>query len=142
VGGVVALTMGVGTLARDAAGATQFWGPSQQKFEESAKGVQRAVVWGDPATGDYAFLVKYEPGVERGWHTHSNPLHLVMISGTLVFEVEGSPPQELGPGSGVNEAPNVKHNSKCKGNEGCMFLITGSKYDFKPAREPVSSAAK
>jgi hypothetical protein len=55
---------------------------------------------------------------------------------TLVFEVEGSPPLELGPGSGVNEVPNVKHNGTCKEGAECVFLITGAKkFDFKSAKE-------
>ncbi len=140
--GVIALTVGVATLARGAAAAKfQFWDPSDLKFTEAAKGIERASVWGDPDKGgDWGMILKYQAGAERGWHTHSAPAHLTMISGTLVFEVEGSPPQELGPGSGVNEVPNVKHNAKCKEGAECLFVFTGTKkYDFNPAKEPTAA---
>ncbi len=135
--GVIAITMSAGALAYGAAAAKiQFWNASDLRFKESAKGIERAVVWGDPDKGEYGAIIRYQAGAERGWHTHSNPLHLVMISGTLVFEGEGAPSQELGPGAGVTEPANAKHNSRCKDGADCVFLITGSKkYDFKPVKE-------
>ena len=132
--GVVAL--GVAAVARGAAPAkgSQSWNASELKFKEVAKGIERAVVWGDPDKGEYGAIVWYQPGAERGWHWHSNPIHLAVIFGTLVYEEEGAPPKELGPGAGVSEAAKVKHDTRCKEGAECLFLITSSKkYDFKAA---------
>jgi quercetin dioxygenase-like cupin family protein len=131
--GVVAL--GVGAVARAAAPEKgQAWNASELKFTAVAKGIERAVVWGNPDQGDYGTILRFQPGAERGWHSHSNPIHLVVIFGTVVWQAEGGPPQELGPGAGVNEAAKVKHDTKCKEGAQCLFLITGAKkYDFKAA---------
>jgi quercetin dioxygenase-like cupin family protein len=135
--GVVALAMGAGALARAAAAARfQFWDPSDMKFKESATGIELGKAWGDPDKGEFGMIVKYRAGAERGWHSHSSPIHLVMISGTLVFEGEGTAPQELGPGSGVTEPAKIKHNARCKEGADCVFVISGTKrYDFLPAKE-------
>jgi len=136
---VVAITVSAGALAHAAAPSEfRFWNPMELKFTETAKGVERATAWGDPAKGDYGMIVKYRAGAQRGWHTHSSPIHLVMIAGTLVFESEGAAPLEMGPGSGVTEVANVKHTSRCKEGADCMFIITGSRpYDLKLATSPI-----
>ena len=139
--GVIAFTMGVGALAHGAAAAKfHYWNPAELKFTETAKGIERTTVWGDLDKGDWGALVRFQAGTERGWHTHSHPVNLTMISGTLVFDGEGSAPMELGPGSGVSEPANAKHNTRCKEGESCLFLITGAKkYDFKPSKAPVAA---
>ncbi len=140
--GVIALTMGAGALGRAAAASGfRFWDASALQFKDTPKkGIQRAVLWGDPGKGKYGLMVRYSAGTEHGWHTHSNPFHLVVISGTLVIEPEGSAPQELGPGSGASEVANAKHNTKCEKGADCVFFLTGlERFDVKPAMKPVTA---
>ena len=133
--GVVALAMGASAVRAGDANKFQFWSPSEMKFKSPQQGIERAVAWGDPDKGAFGMIVKFAAGADRGWHSHSHPVHLVVISGTLVFEGEGAAPQELGPGDGVTEPAKVKHVSRCKEGADCTFLITGTqKYDFIAAK--------
>jgi quercetin dioxygenase-like cupin family protein len=136
--GVVALALGAGALARAAAPARfQFWDPADLKFKETAKGLERATAWGNPDQGEFGLVIRYQAGTEgRGWHSHSHPIHLTVISGTVVFEGEGTAPRELGPGAGVTEPAKAKHRTRCKEGPDCLFLISGSKgYDVIPAEK-------
>jgi quercetin dioxygenase-like cupin family protein len=133
--GVVASTMAASAARAADTAKFQAWSPSEMKFTQLKPGIERAVAWGNPDKGAYGTIVRYTAGAERGWHSHSHPVHLVVISGTIVFEGEGASPRELGPGEGVTEPAKVKHNARCKEGADCMFLITGAqKYDSIPAK--------
>ena len=131
------LSLGTGDVALAADGDRfRFWDRSELSFKKGhAEGIETAVAWGDPANGEYGMITKHRSGAGAGWNTHPNPLYLVVISGTIVVEVEGSPPRELGPGSGVAELPKVKHKVSCKVGADCMSLVTGpKKFGSDPAR--------
>lgn len=143
--GVLILSLGTGVVARGAAKSqVRFWDVSELPTTKgSAEGIQRALAWGDFAHGEYGMIIKYRNGVTTAWHTHPNALHLVAISGTVMVQFEGSEPRELTPGSGCDEPAKVKHRVTCKEGADCMALLTGlKKYDFLPAKEPMSADQK
>jgi len=43
--------------------------------------VQAAVLWGDPAVGPAAVLVRFPEGFKEPFHTHSSTYHAVLIKG-------------------------------------------------------------
>ena len=45
--------------------------------------VEAALLWGDPATGPVAFLVRMPPGYSEPWHSHSSTYRAVLIEGRL-----------------------------------------------------------
>jgi hypothetical protein len=63
----------------------RFWDGSELKFKKGhAEGIQTAVAWGDPATGEYGMITKHRSGAGAGWNTQPNPLYLIVIAGTTV----------------------------------------------------------
>jgi quercetin dioxygenase-like cupin family protein len=138
--GIVASMMAASAARAADTAKFQFWSPSEMKFTAPREGVGRAVAWGNPDKGAFGMIVRFTAGTDRGWHSHSHPVHLVVISGTLVFEGEGISPRELGPGDGVTEPAKTKHDSRCKDGADCTFLITGThKYDLIPAKAATAS---
>lgn len=87
------------------------------------KGVQQAVLWGDPQKGPSGFLAKFKAGTEVGLHSHTADLRSVVISGTIVITVEGQAAKELGPGSYAYEPGGSKHTTACKAGADCMFSV-------------------
>jgi quercetin dioxygenase-like cupin family protein len=141
VGGILVLTLGAWSVGR-AAGKEEFkfWSVSELTFKSIAPGAENAVLWGDPHKGHYGLLARFRAGAERGWHTHSNPFHVVIISGTLVFELQEGGSHELTAGMGGDEAANVEHNTRCKEGAECLFLVTGDKeFDVKEVKPPANT---
>jgi hypothetical protein len=110
--------------------------PADLKWTELAKGVQRATVWGDPGKGDYGAFIKFAAGAEVGWHTHTNRVRLVAVSGALVVEPKGQPSRELLPGTFVDEPGMFVHRTNCKAGADCVFFIhQHGKFDLNPVEE-------
>lgn len=121
-----------------AAPAYKIWGASEMKFvdAEGVKGVQAAALWGDPKKGEYGAMEKFAPGTDMGWHTHTNRVRLVMVSGTLVIEVKGQPAKELGPGAFADDPGKVVHRTSCKAGADCIFFVhQHGKFDLIPVEE-------
>jgi quercetin dioxygenase-like cupin family protein len=121
-----------------AAPAYKSWGASEMKFAdmEGAKGVSAAALWGDSKKGEYGSIIKFAAGTDMGWHTHTNRVRLVMVSGTLVIEVKGQPAKELGPGAFAEESGKVVHHTSCKAGADCVFFVhQHGKFDVVPVEE-------
>ncbi len=43
--------------------------------------VNAALLWGDPATGPAAVLVRFPEGFAEPWHSHSSTYHAVLVKG-------------------------------------------------------------
>ena len=52
------------------------------------KGPELAVLWGDPATGPSAILLRFAKGDGR-LHFHTSDYHLVVLQGTMKHWAEG-----------------------------------------------------
>lgn len=112
--------------AKKAPPAPQYriWLTPDLKFTDmEMKGVSTAVLWGDPKKGDYGSITKFAPGTDMGWHTHTNRVRLVVISGTLVIEVAGQPAKELTAGSFADDPGKLKHRTSCKPTAECIFFV-------------------
>jgi len=122
---MVAFATGAGPSPR--AADTKFWSLEDAPFRRTAQGRESAILWGDPDAGAYGMLVRYPAGSGRGWHTHPNPVHLVVISGTWVVQIEGGVTREITAGGGSQEGAGVVHAGRCKEGAPCVFLLTGEK---------------
>lgn len=43
--------------------------------------VEGALLWGDPATGPAAFLIRFPKGYAEPWHSHTSTYRAVLIEG-------------------------------------------------------------
>lgn len=120
------------------------WPASAIQWNEGPmKGVKMAPLWGDMNKGgEYAVLVKFEPGIMHPLHWHTESLKLVVISGTFVHKGEGGSETKLGPGSYLMQAGGVKHVSGCAAGAECQFFMTsGESFDMMNV-EQASSPGK
>jgi quercetin dioxygenase-like cupin family protein len=100
------------------------------------KGMQFAVVSGDPKTGEYTQMRKVPAGTANPLHTHSSELKNVIISGVWYTGVDEVSARDFGPGSIVKMPANWVHVSGCRTGSDCVFYQEGKgKFDFKPAAD-------
>ena len=124
--------------AKPAAPAYRIWPAADLKWvdAEAAKGVSGSVLWGDPTKGEYGAMQKFVAGTDMGWHTHTNRVRLVVVSGTLTIEVKGQPVKELGPGSFADDPGKTVHRTQCKAGQDCVFFVhQHGKFDLIPEAE-------
>ncbi len=109
---------------------------SEMKWEAvpDAKGVQQAVIWGNPQKGAHGSFAKFAAGTELPLHTHTAASRTVVISGTMLEALEGQKPKELGPGSYFSIPGDVKHTTACKAGAECIIFSDWlGAFDMKPA---------
>jgi hypothetical protein len=85
-------------------------------------GPQLAVLWGEPATGPSAMLLKLKKGEGR-LHYHSSDYHLVLLQGTMKHWAEGEQVGDvktLGPGSYWFQPGDQAHGDDCL-TEDCLM---------------------
>jgi hypothetical protein len=98
------------------------------------KGVQVAVLSGDPKKGEYTQMRKVPAGTANPLHTHSSEIKNVIISG--VWYTGRATARDFGPGSIVMMPANWIHVSGCRAGSDCVFYQEGKgKFDFRPAAE-------
>ena len=103
------------------------------------KGMQIAVLSGDPKTGEYTEMRKVRAGTDNPLHTHSSEIKNVIISGVWYTGPDTASARDFGPGSVVLMPANWMHVSGCRAGSDCVFYQEGKgKFDFKP----VAPAAK
>ena len=103
------------------------------------KGMQFAVLSGDPKTGEYTQIRKVPAGTDNLLHTHSSELKNVIISGVWYTGTDLASAKEFGPGSVVVMPGNWLHVSGCRSGSDCVFYQDGKgKFDFKPAEGKAS----
>ena len=97
-------------------------------------GVQVATVAGDPRKGAGKFFVKIPSGFSVGLHHHSADHFTVVVSGTMVFNVDGQD-QTLPAGSYFSFTGKKQHTTKCTDAAGCLlFVDTHGKWDVVPEK--------
>jgi hypothetical protein len=103
------------------------------------KGMQFAVLSGDPKTGQYTQMRRVPAGTDNPLHTHSSELKNVIISGVWYTGTDAASARDFGPGSIVVMPGNWVHVSGCRPESDCVFYQEGKgKFDFKPAADPNS----
>jgi hypothetical protein len=106
------------------------------------KGMQFAVLSGDPKTGEYTQIRKVPAGTDNPLHSHSSELKNVIISGVWYTGPDAASARDFGPGSVVMMPANWLHVSGCRPGNDCVFYQEGKgKFDFVPAARanPASS---
>jgi ChrR Cupin-like domain len=109
------------------------------------KGMQFAVLSGDPKIGEYTQIRKVPAGTDNPLHSHSSELKNVIISGVWYTGPNVASAKDFGPGSVVILPADWLHVSGCRAGSDCVFYQEGKgKFDFKPAAEqpPANSAVK
>ncbi len=98
------------------------------------KGMQFAVLSGDPKTGEYTQLRKVPAGTDNPLHLHSSEIKNVIISGVWYTGTDAASARDFGPGSVVVMPGNWVHVSGCRSGSDCVFYQEGKgKFDFVPA---------
>ncbi|HXM78964.1 MAG TPA: DUF4437 domain-containing protein [Thermoanaerobaculia bacterium] len=98
-----------------------------------APGVKITDLWGDHAKGAYGAFFKFPAGFTAPLHTHTNPMKIVIVSGTFIQGPEGKPEFRLGPGSYLMQpGGNYRHTTGCdKASECVFFAQSNGKFDLK-----------
>jgi ChrR-like protein with cupin domain len=98
------------------------------------KGMQFAVLSGDPKTGEYTQIRRVPAGTDNPLHSHSSELKNVIISGVWYTGPNAASAKDFGPGSVVMMPANWVHVSGCRSGSACVFFQEGKgKFDFVPA---------
>ena len=104
------------------------------------KGMQFAVLSGDPKIGEYTQIRKVPAGTDNPLHSHSSELKNVIISGVWYTGADAASAKDFGPGSVVMMPADWVHVSGCRSGSECVFYQEGkAKFDFKPAAGGSSS---
>jgi len=135
IGGVAVMGLsGVGNAAEKATVTAA----SEGKWGESPvmKGAKQAVLWGDLAKGGYGVLRSIPGGTMLGLHTHTSAQHVVVVSGTVEFNMEGEAKKELTAGSFVSIPAAAAHDATCKAGADCVYFEqSAGAADFKPVKK-------
>jgi quercetin dioxygenase-like cupin family protein len=101
------------------------------------KGMQFAVLSGDPKTGAYTQIRKVPAGTDNPLHSHSSEITNVIISGVWYTGPNSTSAKDFGPGSVITMPADWVHVSGCRPGSECVFYQQGKgKFDFKPAAAP------
>lgn len=95
------------------------------------EGPQIAVLWGDPAEGPSAILLKIGKG-EGPLHYHSSDYHLALLQGEMKHWAEGAHAEEaavLRPGSYWFQPGGQAHAGSCLTEECVMFVNWSDRRD-------------
>ena len=128
-------------------GATQSTAQKKSKKEVIAKAAEDlkwadikiapdvlyAAVTGNMEKGAYSGFVKLPAGSKHPFHTHTNDVSCVIISGTFLYTPEGGVEKKLGPGSYLFIPSGVRHTSGVAEGADCVLFQSGpGKFDLIP----------
>ena len=100
------------------------------------KGMQFAVLSGDPKIGPYTQIRKVAAGTDNPLHSHGSEIKNVIISGVWYTGADAASAKDFGPGSVIVMPADWVHVSGCRAGSDCVFYQEGNgKFDFKPAAE-------
>ncbi len=119
--------------------APVIWQAADLKWVEipNTGGVKEAVLWGNPEKGAYGALNKFPAGAKFPLHYHTNPMKIVLISGTWLYTQEGGSENRLGPGSYLSFGAKDRHVSgAAEGSECVLFIEQPGKFDMVPIEAP------
>jgi quercetin dioxygenase-like cupin family protein len=88
------------------------------------EGVKSFNLWGDPAANEeHAMMRVFPAGFAPARHSHPSTESVVVVSGRLLVEHEGSEENVLGPGSYSEIPANMSHAVRCLEEEDCFFVL-------------------
>jgi len=100
------------------------------------KGMQFALLSGDPKTGSYTQIRRVPSGTDNPLHSHSSEIKNVIISGVWYTGPDTASAKDVCSGSVVVMPADWVHVSSCLAGSDCIFYQEGKgKFDFKPAAE-------
>ncbi len=136
---VSAAVIGAISLAESTAAQSKavVWSGDGIKWTDSqaAPGAKIAVLWGDPTKGAYGALKQVPGGTVLAAHTHKNDSRVVMVKGTIDFEIDGKKTM-LGAGSYVMIPGGAPHSATCRSGAACEYFeeMSGA-FDSTPAKK-------
>jgi len=102
------------------------------------KGMQYALLSGDPKTGAYTQIRKVPAATDNPLHSHSSEITNVIINGTWYTGPNSSSAKDFGPGSVITMPAGWVHVTGGRLGSECVFYQQGKgKFDFKPVATPV-----
>lgn len=107
-------------LAIAAAAPEIQWGPCPPGMPE---GCQIAVLHGDPSKANSDILLKVPAGAAIAPHWHSSAERMMLVSGQLEVEYQGSPQATLRPGSYAYGPARLPHRAICRSSGPCTLFI-------------------
>jgi len=100
------------------------------------KGMQFAVLSGDPKIGSHTQIRKVAAGTDNPLHSHGSEIKNVIISGVWYTGADAASAKDFGPGSVIVMPADWVRVSGCRAGSDCVFYQEGNgKFDFKPAAE-------
>jgi anti-sigma factor ChrR (cupin superfamily) len=102
-----------------------------------APGVKIATLWGDPAKGGFGAFLQLPAGFAVPLHTHTNPMKVVIVSGTYIQAPDGTSEFRLGPGSYLMQpGGDYRHTTSCDKASPCVFFVESEgAFDLHPVAE-------
>jgi quercetin dioxygenase-like cupin family protein len=86
---------------------------------------------GDPAKTASIAVEKFAPGCAIPWHWHTPNEHVLMVSGTINFEIKGEKSVQIHSGDFVKIPSHRVSQTTCVGPESCVsFLYTDAPIDI------------
>jgi hypothetical protein len=89
------------------------------------KGMQFALLSGDPKKGEYTQMRKVPAGPDNPLHSRSSELKNVIINGVWYTGTDAEAAKDFGPGSIVMMPANWVHVSGCRAGSDCVFYQEG-----------------
>jgi len=113
-------------------------------LDPGAPGVKIAVLWGNPAQGEFGAFLKLPAGFSAPLHTHTSDMKVVIISGTYIQAPEGRPEFRLGAGSYfMQPGDDYRHTTSCDKASDCVFFVESKgNFDLKPIDSGKGNATK
>ena len=124
------------TTAGAESGAPLMLSYTELKWTElpERKGMQFALLSGDPKTGPYTQVRRVPRMTANPPHSHSSEIKNVIISGVWYTGTDSTSARDFGPGSIIIMPANWVHVSGCRSGSDCVFYQEGKgKFDFHPA---------
>ena len=95
-----------------------------------------AAVQGDPNKGAARFFIKLPAGFSAPLHHHTSDHYVVVIAGTMVFNVDGKD-NTLPAGSYFSFTGKKQHTTKCNDGAECvLYADAHGKWDVVPEKAP------
>jgi mannose-6-phosphate isomerase-like protein (cupin superfamily) len=91
-----------------------------------APGTHMIKIQGDMTKGAYANFVKFPPGADHGWHTHTHDTTLVVLEGAYIYKDESGKTTRVGPGDYICVPGGLKHWSGGDEKQGVVFYQSGN----------------
>jgi mannose-6-phosphate isomerase-like protein (cupin superfamily) len=93
------------------------------KWVQARPGQDSSVLWGDPRSGAFGRFNRFVSGFEDRRHYHTRDLHAVTVAGTVVVQIGGEQPVEMGPGSYQFIPGGMVHTHSCKAGAACVIFV-------------------